>query len=81
MISPSHAKMGIKIKADNCTTRFSLDWLFNKFNTINDDQLNTVFGFRAQHSTKERKTAAGKVMQEHPIVGDSKARFLLSDAF
>ncbi len=47
MVSPSHAKMGIKVKPDNCTTRFSLDWLFAKFESINQEQLHTVFGFRA----------------------------------
>ena len=81
MVSPSHAKMGIKIKADNCTTRFSLDWIFNKFESINQEQLHSVFGFRAQQSTKTKKTATGKPLEEKPMVGDSRARFLLSDAF
>jgi hypothetical protein len=36
LISPSHAKMGVKIKQDNITARFSLDWLFKKFEEINE---------------------------------------------
>lgn len=36
MVSPSHAKMGIKVKQDNTTSTFSLDWLFKKFHDINE---------------------------------------------
>jgi hypothetical protein len=28
IVSPSHQKMGIKVKPDNTTAQFSLDWLF-----------------------------------------------------
>jgi hypothetical protein len=37
IISPSHAKMGIKVKPENTTARFSLDWLFAKFERINEE--------------------------------------------
>lgn len=37
LISPSHAKMGLKMKPENTTQRFSLDWLFKKFDLINEE--------------------------------------------
>jgi len=36
VISPSHAKMGLKIRPENTTAHFSLNWLFDKFYTINE---------------------------------------------
>jgi hypothetical protein len=50
VVSPSHAKMGLKIKTDNTTQRFSLDWLFKKFDTINEEQMNDIFGSRAKRT-------------------------------
>jgi len=36
LVSPSYAKMGIKIKEENTTSKFSLDWLFGRLDAIND---------------------------------------------
>lgn len=38
LISPSHAKMGLPIKADNVNAGFSLDWIFSKIETVNTEQ-------------------------------------------
>lgn len=46
IVSPSHAKMGIKVNKDNVTSRFSLDWLFSKFDDLNEKQMDEVFGNR-----------------------------------
>ena len=46
MVSPSHAKMDVHIKEENVTGKFSLEWLFEKFDKINEKQLDRVFGHR-----------------------------------
>ena len=37
LVSPSHAKMGVKVKMENVTSQFSLDWLFDRFEKINEE--------------------------------------------
>lgn len=46
IISPSHAKMGLKVKNENTTAKFSLDWLFKKIDKINEEQMDEIFGAR-----------------------------------
>jgi hypothetical protein len=36
LISPSYAKMGIHLKEENTSSKFSLDWIFDRFESIND---------------------------------------------
>jgi septin family protein len=44
LVSPSHAKMDLKLKKENVASSFSLDWLFKKIDEINEKQLENVFG-------------------------------------
>lgn len=81
IVSPSHAKMGINVKPENTTASFSLDWLFHKFETINEKQMERVFGHRMNRSTKDKSNAVGKIFAQGEVMGDSRSRFLLSDAF
>lgn len=37
IVSPSHSKMGIKTKKDHTTASFSLDWIFEKIDEINEE--------------------------------------------
>jgi hypothetical protein len=37
IVSPSHAKMGIKVRNENTTQRFSLDWIFKHIDKINEE--------------------------------------------
>jgi hypothetical protein len=62
LVSPSHAKMGISVKKDNIESKFSLDWLFEKFDKINEEQMNKVFGHRLKMTVKDVKSATGKVL-------------------
>lgn len=80
IISPSHAKMGIKTKKDNTNAQFNLDWIFNKIEEINDDQINEVFGNHLAVSAKEKKNLQGKPMSD-AYVNDSRSRFLIGDMF
>lgn len=52
LVSPSHQKMGLKVKKSNVTDIFSLDWLFDKFNRINELQKDAVFGRKAPATHK-----------------------------
>lgn len=82
LISPSHAKMGIKIKPENTKAQFSLDWLFKKFDEINEEQLKTIFGNVHDRSVKTKKSATGKsTLAGGTVLNDNRSRYLLSDAF
>lgn len=82
LISPSHAKMGISVRKENITDEFSLDWLFQKFDVMNEEQNERVFGFHGDRSVKPKQDAKGRVLGgEQMVVGDQRARWLLSDAF
>lgn len=70
IVSPSHAKMGLKVKQDNTTAKFSLDWLFNKFAKINEDQLERVFGNRPGQTNRDKKTASGMTLSSGMMMND-----------
>jgi|LauGreDrversion4_2_1035121.scaffolds.fasta_scaffold1052991_1 hypothetical protein len=53
--------MGIKVKPDNTTAQFSLDWLFTKFEQINEEQLRVVFGMKHGNAGKDR---SGRVLKD-----------------
>ena len=81
IVSPSHAKMGINVKPENATTQFSLDWLFDKFATLNEKQTEAVFGHRVTRTKDDKRNQMGKIYAEGNMLGDQRSRFLLSDAF
>lgn len=37
LVSPSYAKMGVSVKPQNSTTKFNLDWIFNRIDDINEE--------------------------------------------
>lgn len=81
LVSPSHAKMGLKVKNENTSAHFDLDWIFSKFDKINEDQLNKVFGHRLKSSTKDKKSITGKLIGGRMTLNDGRTRFLLGDMF
>ncbi len=82
IVSPSHSKMGLKVKKDNTTETFNLDWIFQKFETINEEQLEATFGSRKNRTTKKNEDRAkGGGLGSALLLGDSRSRFMLSDAF
>ena len=52
LVSPSHAKTGLKIKQENCTLRFSLDWIFKHIDKINEEQMDEIFGSKLKRTNK-----------------------------
>jgi len=81
LVSPSHAKMGIRVKQENVTPKFDLDWIFDKFDKINRDQLDVVFGHKLKHSLEEKKDSTGRVIGPGTLLNDNKSRWLLGDMF
>jgi ABC-type molybdenum transport system ATPase subunit/photorepair protein PhrA len=82
IVSPSHAKMGLKVRKENSTAQFSLDWIFGKFAEINEKQLDRVFGSKLKRSSKDKKSAnETRTLASGVLMNDGRSRFLLSDAF
>lgn len=79
MVSPSHAKCGIKCAKENTTEDFSLDWIFSRFDKFNDEQLELIFGNKTR---EEKKKPMEDPKERKPfMINDHRSRFLLSDAF
>ena len=40
IVSPSYAKMGLELddEQDNATTHFSLEWIFDRIDMVNEEQ-------------------------------------------
>ena len=81
LVSPSHAKMGIKVKVENTTSKFSLDWIFDRFNKINEKQLNEVFGNKLKSAVRKNKSETGKLLGPGMVMNDNRSRFILGDMF
>jgi uridine kinase len=81
LVSPSHAKMGVKVKNENTTANFDLDWIFEKLEKLNQDQLQNVFGHKLKLTAKDRKSDTGKLLGPTTVLGDQRSRWLLGDMF
>lgn len=82
LVSPSHAKMGLKVDKKYVTDKFSLDWIYNNFSTINEKQTDKIFGHRmgGKKLVKNYKDATGKQISGKTFVlNDSGNRFVTND--
>lgn len=82
LVSPSHAKMDIKVKKSNVTAKFSLDWIFHKIGEINEKQQDAIFGHSlgGKKLPNDKLTATGKhKVQSAHVLNDKGSRFQMSE--
>lgn len=81
LVSPSYAKMGIKIKEENVRTKFSLDWIFQRLDTFNQKQSEKVYG----HNLGGKKlpqdklsNVTGRTVKQQVVLKDENSRFQMA---
>lgn len=82
LVSPSYAKMDLNVRAESATTRFSLDWIFDKLEVINEDQQQKMFGhsFGGRRLANDKRSATGATqLTNTALMGDQRSRFYMAD--
>lgn len=77
LISPSYAKMGLKIKEENVRSKFSIEWIFEKIQAINEKQMEKVYGHSmgGKKLKEDKLTSVGRVKKSGAVLNDNKSRF------
>lgn len=82
LVSPSYSKMDLNIPHENSSTRFSLDWIFDKLDMINEDQQEKIYGhaYGGRRLANDKMSATGKKqITNTAVMADQRSRFYLAD--
>lgn len=77
-VSPSYAKMDIKIRQENVKSKFNLDWIYKRIELINEEQYEKIYGHslggKNLHGDKLSATGKTKIANS-TVLNDNKSRF------